>query len=176
MALDTRYVVAYHHCRRCSKGETPCSRGPMDSATTGFSGPLLFGIPSDGPGLEGAVGDVNSLARLFARTERRGYGWLPRADGCCITNLGIPLKTSCSWSLTASYSTGPQIRNRCRAMRIRRRATRVQGLSLVVTTRLSPLRAHTGLMRSWVRPHNSLLNQYQEGKRKSESCHEFELK
>ena len=42
MALDTRYVVAYHHCRRCLLGDCSRPRGPMDSATTGFSGPLLF--------------------------------------------------------------------------------------------------------------------------------------
>ena len=84
MALDTRYVVAYHHCRRCARSiRVLRSSGPMDSATTGFSGPLFYAI-------------FRSMAHHFRRFRK--------------------MVSSRSWSLTASYSTGPQIRNRWRAV------------------------------------------------------------
>lgn len=55
------------------------------------------------------------------------------------------------------------------------RATRVQGLSLVEMTRLSPLRAHTG-----IGPMGATANyprsRYQVGKRKSESCQNSKMK
>ena len=84
MSLDERYVVAYHHCRRCARSiRVLRSSGPMDSATTGFSGPLFYAI-------------FRSMAHHFRRFRK--------------------MVSSRSWSLTASYSTGPQIRNRWRAV------------------------------------------------------------
>jgi hypothetical protein len=81
VSLDERYVVAYHHCRRCARSiRVLRSSGPMDSATTGFSGPLFYAI-------------FRSMAHHFRRFRK--------------------MVSSRSWSLTASYSTGPQIRNRC---------------------------------------------------------------
>jgi len=84
VSLDERYVVAYHHCRRCARSiRVLRSSGPMDSATTGFSGPLFYAI-------------FRSMAHHFRRFRK--------------------MVSSRSWSLTASYSTGPQIRNRWRAV------------------------------------------------------------
>ena len=84
VSLDERYVVAYHHCRRCARSiRVLRSSGPMDSATTGFSGPLFYAI-------------FRSMAHHFRRFRK--------------------MVSSRSWSLTASYSTGPQIRNRWRAL------------------------------------------------------------
>ena len=78
--------------------------------------------------------------------------------------------TACSWSLTASYSTGPQIRNRC--------ASRVQGLSNAV---FSPSAALLPSAPTLAAVQNGATAKYnplshQEGKRRSESCPEFELK
>lgn len=43
MTLDKRYVVAYHTLSPMFAGiHLPSLSGPMDSATTGFNGPLLF--------------------------------------------------------------------------------------------------------------------------------------
>jgi hypothetical protein len=66
MALDESKRGGVYSLLLALRGGSPCSCGPMDSATTGFSGPLFY--------------------------------------------------ASRSWSLTASYSTGPQIRNRWRAV------------------------------------------------------------
>lgn len=77
---------------------------------------------------------------------------------------GPLLFAACSWSLTASYSTGPQIRNRC--------ASRVQGLFNAVFSLSAAFLPSAPTLAPAPPGATAQYNplSYQEGKRKSESC------